>query len=200
MKDGTVYSRRRNFCPFSTSALESYAGIVGEERIERLQKVAEQLKGAKLLEINATAQGGGVAEMLYSSIPFLNSLGIEAEWKIVHGNEEYFEVTKQLHNLLQGGKGSLTSAMEQTYFRALEDCAKNNPLDYSPDVLIVNDPQPLGLVHYLKEPSETRLWRCHIDIEETALRANPRLWDFTTTWVGNYDAGIFGSSGGSVLP
>ncbi len=108
LADGTVYSKRKNFCPFSTPPPEAYASIVGEEKIERLQEVAQRLKGLKLLEINSSALGGGVAEMLYSSIPFLNSLGIEDEWKIIRGNKEYFEITKSLHNLLQGRKGTFT--------------------------------------------------------------------------------------------
>ncbi len=116
LADGTVYSRRKNFCPFSTPPLEVYASILGEEKIERLHKVAQRLKGLKLLELNATAQGGGVAEMLYSSIPFMNALGIEAEWKVISGSKDYFECTKSLHNQLQGKKGSFTKEMEQVYF------------------------------------------------------------------------------------
>ncbi|GAI25062.1 unnamed protein product [marine sediment metagenome] len=81
--DGVVYSRQKSICPFSTPPLEAYVPIIGEERTERLQKAAQQLQGLKLLELNATAQGGGVAEMLYSSIPFLDTLGIETEWKVI---------------------------------------------------------------------------------------------------------------------
>jgi len=64
LADGTVYSKRKNFCPFSTSPPEAYVPIVGEERVERLQKVAQRVKDLKMLTLNATAQGGGVAEML----------------------------------------------------------------------------------------------------------------------------------------
>ena len=194
LEDGTVYSRRKDFCPFSTPPLEAYAPIVGEEKVERLHRVAERLKGLKLLELNATAQGGGVAEMLYSSIPFLNELGIEAEWKIICGSKEYFEITKRLHNLLQGEKGSFTADMKQTYFSTLEACATTNLIDYSPDVVIVHDPQPLGLTRYLKKSEETWLWRCHIDIEETPMEANPGLWDFITDWAEHYDAAIFSAA------
>ena len=194
LEDGTVYSKRKNFCPFSTPPLEAYAPIVGEEKLERLQKVAERLKGLKLLELNATAQGGGVAEMLYSSVPFLNALGIEAEWKIICGSKDYFESTKSLHNLLQGMKGSFTPEMEQAYFATLEACAATNLIDYNPNVVIVHDPQPLGLTRYLKKAEETWLWRCHIDIEEETLEANPGLWDFITDWAEHYDAAIFSAA------
>ncbi len=194
LEDGTVYSRRKDLCPFATPPLEAYAPLVGEEKIERLQKAAQRLKGLKLLELNATAQGGGVAEMLYSSIPFLNALGIEAEWKIICGSKDYFESTKSLHNLLQGMKGSFTPEMKQAYFATLEECAATNFIDYNPDVVIVHDPQPLGLTHYLKKAEETWLWRCHIDVEEETMEANPGLWDFITDWAEHYDAAIFSAA------
>jgi len=194
LADGTVYSRRKNFCPFSTPPLEVYASILGEEKIERLHKVAQRLKGLKLLELNATAQGGGVAEMLYSSIPFMNALGIEAEWKVISGSKDYFECTKSLHNQLQGKKGSFTKEMEQVYFSSLEQCIGANLIDNSPDVVIVHDPQPLGLIRYLKKLEQTWLWRCHVDIEEATLRANPSVWGFITDSAMHYDAAIFSAA------
>jgi trehalose synthase len=191
LPDGTVYSKRKNFCPFSSPPLEAYTPIVGEKKMERLYSVAQALKGLKLLQMNATFQGGGVAEMLYGAIPFLNALGIEAEWKAITAEEEYFKCTKSLHNLLQGMTGSFTPDMEETYFCTLEEYAGVNPIDYSPDVVMVHDPQPLGLIHYLKKPDETWLWRCHIDIEEEVLMANPRLANFITDWAEHYKSAIF---------
>ncbi len=194
LADGTVYSKRKNFTPLSTPPVEAYTPIVGEEKIERLHRAAERVKGLKLLELNSSAQGGGVAEMLFSSIPLLNSLGVEAEWKIVRGNKEYFECTKSLHNLLQGMEGTFTPEMEQCYVDTLADSARGNLIDYSPDVVLVHDPQPLGLSRLIKKPDETWLWRCHIDIEEMTLRANPDLWDFITNWTEHFEAAIFSAA------
>ena len=143
--NGIIYSNRKKFYPFSTPPLKAYGPILGDEKMERLQLVAERLKGVKLLELNATAQGGGVAEMLYSSVPFINMLGLETEWKVISGNKEFFECTKSLHNLLQGMKGTFSPEMERAYCDNLEDCVRANLIDYHPDVTIVNDPQPLGL-------------------------------------------------------
>jgi trehalose synthase len=199
LEDGTVYSKRKNFCPFSTPPLEDYVPILGEERIERLQKIAQRVKGLKILTLNATAQGGGVAEMLYSSIPFLNMLGIESEWKIIHGPKEYFECTKELHNLLQGKIGSFSPACQEHYFNTLEECANQNLIDYEPDVVDVQDPQPLGLGHYCKKPGATWLWRCHIDMDRETIEAKPELWDFLTDWAEHYDAVIF-SAAQYILP
>jgi len=194
LPNGVVYSKRENFRPFSTPPLEAYIPILGDERTERLQRAAERLKGLKVLELNATAQGGGVAEMLYSSVPFLNELGIETEWKVMSGNEEFFECTKGLHNLLQGMKGTFTQEMERAYYCTIADCARSNIIDHNPDIVMVNDPQPLGLARHLKKPGGTWLWRCHIDIEETPMDTNPGLWDFMTNWIEPFDAAIFSAA------
>ena len=194
LANGIVYSKRENFCPFSTPPLEDYARILSDEKIERLQRAAERIKGLKLLELNATAQGGGVAEMLFSSVPFLNMLGIETEWKVIKGNKEFFECTKSLHNLLQGMKGTFTQEMERSYYCTIADCTRDNIIDYHPDVVMVNDPQPLGLARHLRKPSQTWLWRCHIDIEDIPLGANPGLWDFMTAWIEHYNAAIFSAA------
>jgi trehalose synthase len=194
LADGTVYSERKNFCPFAIPSLEAYTPIVGEEKMRRLRREAEKLKGLKLLELNATAQGGGVSEMLYSFIPLLNTLGIEAEWKVIRGNKEYFECTKSLHNLLQGKEGLFAPEMQQCYVDNIEESARANIIDYNPDVVLVHDPQPVGLIGYLKKPEEFWFWRCHIDIEEEVLRANPGLWDFVTDWTKHYDAAVFSAA------
>jgi len=192
--EGIIYSKRKDFCPFTTPPLKAYAPIMGEERMARLQRAAERLKGIKLLELNATAQGGGVAEMLYSSVPFLNSLGIETEWKVISGNPEFYECTKGLHNLLQGMKGAFTQQMERAYYCTITDCARGNIIDYTPDVIMVNDPQPLGLARHLRKDGQAWLWRCHIDIEDTPMAANPGLWDFMSSWIEHYDSAIFSAA------
>jgi trehalose synthase len=191
LEDGTVYSSRKNFQPFSVPDLNSYAELVSERSLERLQTVAGRLKGLKLLEINATAQGGGVAEILYSYIPFLNSLGIDAEWKVIHGTSEYYEVTKALHNMLQGKDDSLSPEMVELYVQTLESAAQNGLIDYDPDAVIVHDPQPMGLASYLKDPKVPWMWRCHIDVDEAAIKKNPTLWDFVSRWASPYCASVY---------
>ncbi|MFC1950698.1 glycosyltransferase [Chloroflexota bacterium] len=145
------------------------------------------------MELNSTARGGGVAEMLCSSVPFLNMIGIESEWKIINGNKSYFECTKKLHNLLQGMKGSFTAEMKETYVNQLQECAKHNIIDYSPDVVIVNDPQPMLLCQYLKRDGESWFWRCHIDIEP-AIRSKNGLLSLINNWIVDYDAAIFSAA------
>ena len=194
LDDGTVYSTRKGVTPFHVSPVEDYIPIVGEQKIEKLEELARKLKGVKLMEVNSTAVGGGVAEMLYSQVPFLNELGIEDYWKIVHGSPAFYEVTKNLHNLLQGKKGILTPDMVDIYYHTLEETANIYAEDhcrYKPDVEIMHDPQPLGLARYLKQPGEKWLWRFHIDVEEETLEEKPALWEFITFWATFYDAVIF---------
>jgi len=193
LSDGTVYSKRKDFCPFSTHPLEAYTHIAGAEKIDKLCSISQELKGLRILELNSTAQGGGVAEMLYSSVPFLNMLGIEAEWKIINGHPSYFESTKKLHNLLQGMKGSFTREMKQIYISHLLECVSNNIIDCSPDIVNVNDPQPMLLCRYLKNDRETWFWRCHIDIEP-AIRSKNGLLSLINDWIADYDAAIFSAA------
>jgi len=193
MADGTVYSRRKEFCPFSTYPLEFYKSIASDEKLERLQRISQRLKGLKILELNSSAQGGGVAEMLYSMIPFLDMIGIEAEWKIILGKQNYFECTKKLHNLLQGMRGSFSAEMKSTYRNQLEECVDYKIIDSSPDIVNINDPQPMLLCRYLKKSPEYWLWRCHIDIEP-AIRSKNGLLTLITDWISDYDAAVFSAS------
>ncbi len=194
LPDGTVYSRKLDFCPFSSPSPESYRPIIGDRRMERLLKAARLVTDLKLLELNATAWGGGVAEMLFSVVPFLNSLGIDTEWKVISGTREYFECTKNMHNLLQGMEGTFTDEMEQTYLSNLEKCALPGFVDDRADVVTVHDPQPLCLTHYLRKPQGIWLWRCHIDCEESAVKTNPRLMSLIYDCVEHYDAAIFSAA------
>ena len=192
-EDGTVYSCRKGVCVFPGHSLEDYAPIIGDEEVRAIEALAAELKGLKMLELNSTAVGGGVAEMLQNSVPFLNSLGIEDEWKVMKGNESYFEVTKTIHNLLQGKGGSFTSEMEEVYLSTVKENVTANILDWNPDVVIIHDPQPIGLAPYLKKQGEAWFWRCHIDIEDT-LTEGSALWEFMSLWVKYYDALIFSAA------
>ena len=193
LPNGVVYSKQHDYRLFSVPSLEDYARVMGDERIERLQRAADKLKGIRLLELNATAQGGGVAEMLYTKIPLQNMLGIETEWKVIKGNNEFFECTKKLHNLLQGMESTFTPEMENSYCRNIESCAGDNLTDGA-DVITIHDPQPLGLASHVKKPGETWIWRCHIDIEDPTIEANPGLWDFMSRWIEHYDAAVFSAA------
>ena len=193
LKDGTVYSPRKAHCRLHARTLEDYVPLIGEDETRSLENVAADLLGLKILEINSTAVGGGVAEMLQSSVPFVNTLGLEAEWKVMKGSESYFEVTKSIHNLLQGKGGDFTAEMEEIYFATLRENVAHNIIDWEPDVVMIHDPQPFGLAPYLKRQGETWFWRCHIDIEDNLTEGSP-LWEFMNQWVRYYDALVFSAA------
>ncbi|MCW3130500.1 MAG: hypothetical protein N2V75_10455 [Methanophagales archaeon] len=151
MKDGTSYSKRKGFTPLHVPPLKEYAKIVGEEPIKKLEEVSERLSGMQMLELSSTSLGGGVAEMLHSSVPFLNSIGIDDEWKVIKGSKEFFEITKTLHHLLHGKKGKLTAEDEKIYFSAIKENVALDIIDYEPDVVFVHDPQPLALARELSQ-------------------------------------------------
>ncbi|MDF2703938.1 MAG: glycosyl transferase, group 1, partial [Rubrobacteraceae bacterium] len=89
-------------------SIEDYEATAGREAVERLRALAESLAGARVLHLNATPYGGGVAEILRSEVPLLRDLGLSADWKIVTGDKEFFSVTKTMHNALQGARRTLT--------------------------------------------------------------------------------------------
>jgi trehalose synthase len=197
LENGIVYCPSKGIRPtsnpFSAHSLDEYVPIIGEEEARKLESLAQEFKGIKILELNSTASGGGVAEMLYSSIPFLNSLGIEDEWKVIKGSDQYYEATKNIHNILQGKECCFTPEMEEIYSRTVRENAEAHNIDWNPDVIFVHDPQPLGLAPYLKKEGETWFWRCHIDIEDT-LNEGSAIWDFMSFLTKHYNAAIFSAA------
>ena len=134
--------------PLLEKQLDDYTDIVGPETIERIRELARPLEGKRVLHINATAYGGGVAELLATHVPLLRSLGIDAEWQVMHGSDEFFAVTKQVHNGLQGADIEWTAAMQRIY---LEKVLDNSLLLDGFDYVVIHDPQPAALLNFLRD-------------------------------------------------
>lgn len=166
--------------------LADYAPVAGEEAIEEIRALAEPLRGARVVHINATAYGGGVAEILQTLVPLMRDVGLEAEWQVIAGADEFFAVTKACHNGLQGMEMPFTAEMQAIWQRYNEMNAERFEGEY--DFVVVHDPQPAGLLHY-HGPAGGRhwLWRCHIDTS----RPNSAYWRFFAPYISEYDAGIF---------
>jgi trehalose synthase len=173
--------------------VDSYALSAGAEAVELLRELARPLKGLRVVHINATPYGGGVAEILRSKIPLLRDLGLDADWKLISGNEAFFGVTKAIHNGLQGGTEGLSTTDEQQYLAQSERNARL--LDERYDVVVVHDPQPLALLELHGHGESRWIWRCHIDTSEP----NPDVWSFLRPFVVRYDAAVF-TLGGFVPP
>ena len=166
-------------------SLDAYDGIAPEETMRELREHARALKGARILSVNATSYGGGVSELLRSSVPLLRDLGLTVDWKVIGGDEDFFHATKALHNALQGAPRSLTAAEKATYMRCLQENAATLDGDY--DFIIVHDPQPAGLLQAHGKGSTRWVWRCHIDTSEP----NPDAWSFLEPLLAEFDAAVF---------
>jgi trehalose synthase len=169
----------------STKSLADYAPVVGDDVIAELERLARPLQGARVVHISSTAFGGGVAEMLHTLIPLMRNVGLDAEWRIISGNDEFFTVTKSMHNALQGMGLELTPAMRAAYLHANVDNAVFFEDEF--DYVIVHDPQPAPLRTLRPADGGKWIWRCHIDL--TA--ANADYWGFLRPFVQAFDAAIF---------
>jgi len=166
--------------------LDGYNGIVADSLTAEIRHLAELLKGARVVHINATAFGGGVAEMLQSLVPLMCEVGLDAEWQVIAGDDEFFTVTKAFHNGLQGMDGPLTDGMKETWERYNRTNAENFEGQY--DFIVVHDPQPAGLLHFHGDSAGRHwIWRSHIDTSHP----NPSYWEFMVPFLAGYEAGVF---------
>jgi len=152
--------------------------------VETLWRLAERVRGRSLVHVNSTRFGGGVAEMLHRYVPLLEELGIETRWEVLSGPEEFFRVTKSLHNALQGQDQPLPDAQLSTYLEVNREHAARLNLDA--DVVLVHDPQPAALAEFAPRAGRW-IWRCHIDVSHPQRRA----WGFLRPFVVRYDAAVF---------
>ncbi|MCK4496007.1 MAG: glycosyl transferase family 1, partial [Candidatus Aminicenantes bacterium] len=132
--------------------LSDYVPIVGQENIDQLFRLAKRLKGKKIVHVNSTQIGGGVAEILKSLVPLMNELGIDTRWVVINGEKSFFEVTKAFHNALQGNKVNLSEEMFGTYLETNKKNARDLNLDG--DVVIIHDPQPVSLIEYKRNKAK----------------------------------------------
>ncbi|XXF78875.1 glycosyltransferase [Myxococcaceae bacterium GXIMD 01537] len=166
-------------------SFESYRGVAPEAQLEEVLRLAARLRGARVLHINATSYGGGVSEILRSSVPLLNDLGLVADWQLIRAEADFFNITKRIHNGLQGANEVLTEADKALYLAVSQLNAARLSHDY--DFIFIHDPQPAALPALGGSKGARWVWRCHIDTS----RPNPAIWDFLTPYLGVYDAAIF---------
>jgi trehalose synthase len=160
-----------------------YVGIAPKSDLLLLQILGEKLHKKSFLHINSTREGGGVAEILQRMIPILEELGIKARWEVIEGDARFFDITKKVHNALQGNIEKVTEDMWQYHFEINRRNAER--LNLEADAILIHDPQPAPLVEFKK--SGLWIWRCHIDV------SNPQkeVCDYLTRYCEKYDAAIF---------
>jgi trehalose synthase len=169
-------------------SLEAYGEAAGIEVIHHLRQVARPLKGARVVHVNSTAVGGGVAEILSRLVPLKRELGIDASWEIVEGNPEFFAVTKRFHNGLQGARVELNSRLLDAYLEVNRRNAERlAPKLKDADFVLIHDPQPAAFIRFFEDRKGKWIWRCHID----ASRPDRAIWKYLREFVRQYDASVF---------
>lgn len=170
-----------------SKTLAAYESYIDEQQHQEIHAIAEEHADTRMGHINSTASGGGVAEILVSVVPLLNDVGVDTDWQVMDAPDEFFEVTKTIHNGLQGGQTELTEDMRETYRSVTIENAE--ALEERYDVLVLHDPQTLGMAPTLAErfPETALVWRCHIDLTD----ATPAYLEFVQSHLDPIDRAIF---------
>ncbi|HEX7293424.1 MAG TPA: glycosyl transferase family 1, partial [Solirubrobacterales bacterium] len=186
-------------------SLADYTHIVGKDLVERIRELAEPLEGHRVLHVSATAFGGGVSEILYTIVPLMRDIGLDAHWHVIFGKEEFYNATKLLHNSLQGAEETLSDEQWTLFDEVNELNAKGLQGEW--DTVIVHDPQPIGLRRGAMEKGGKWIWRCHIDLSEPNPEPIARLlplieeYDATVWHLPAYvPGGVNGHNGVRIIP
>lgn len=163
--------------------LSQYSGIAPKGDMLLLHRLGEKLRGRKFLHINSTRAGGGVAEILLRMIPILTELGLDARWEVIGGDDRFFDITKKLHNAIQGQAEEITPEMRHYHLEV--NGVNAQTLDLEADTVLIHDPQPLPLIEFRK--SGRWMWRCHIDMSNPY----PGVWNYLRPYCEKYEAAIF---------
>jgi trehalose synthase len=166
-------------------SLTDYTHIVGKVLTEEIRKLSEPLKGKRVLHVSATAFGGGVSEILYTLVPLMRDVGVDAHWHVIFGKEEFYNATKLLHNSLQGAEETLSDEQWELFDEI--NAMNAEGLQGEWDVVIVHDPQPIGLLRGAKAKGKHWIWRCHIDLSTP----NPAPIARLLPMIEEYDASVW---------
>jgi len=161
--------------------LEDYRGIVPDEVIADLHRRASRLLHRRVVHVSSTAYGGGVAELLYSLIPLMNDTGLQAGWRVLVGDTDFFNVTKTFHNGIQGAAINLTERKKRLYLQTNEAFSQYTHIGQH-DAVIIHDPQPLPIIRFCRK-RQPWIWRCHLDLSNP----DPELWEFLKGFILRYD-------------
>lgn len=171
------------------ASLTDYEPIVGHSGVEELRELAKRLAGQRVVMVNSTRTGGGVAEILSRMVPLLGELGLAVRWEVIQGSEPFYRVTKAFHNALHGKPDAITPEM----FDLFLDVGRHNTnrLVLDDDIVFIHDPQPITLVEQRRKRSTSRwIWRCHLDVSQP----HQAVWKFLEPFIRQFDAAVYSSS------
>lgn len=169
--------------------LEVYARITGEDVIDQLRQLAEPLQGKRLIHVNSTRVGGGVAEILEKLVPLTRELGLDVEWEVISADDqEFYQCTKSMHNGLQGNHVNIPDALLRSYEETNRINAERlrQKLEEA-DFVFIHDPQPAPLLQLCSGRRGKWVWRCHID----ASHPYRPVWRYLQPYINGYDASVF---------
>jgi len=166
--------------PLGHKSLADYTHICSRELLEETRDLASGLKGLRVLHLSATAFGGGVSEILYTLVPLMRDLGLHCEWQVIYGREEFFNVTKLIHNALQGAPTPVEDHHWESWLAYNEINARE--LVGGWDICIVHDPQPAAIFKLAPQKAGSWVWRCHIDLSTPQPEALARLLPYVAEY------------------
>ena len=166
---------------YRLATVADYEPLIGAETVDRILAKAAQLHDLRIVNINSTYYGGGVAELLASLTLLMNAAGIKCGWRVIEGRPDFFSITKKMHNALQGGDINLSDLKRDIYEEVAFENAMRMHLNH--DVVIVHDPQPLPLIRHFRKKCPW-IWRCHVDLSHPHME----LWDYLAGFIERYDA------------
>jgi len=170
-------------------SLAEYEPIVGRSAIEDLRALVTRLAGQRVVMVNSTRAGGGVAEILSRMVPLLNELGLRVRWEVIEGSEPFFAVTKKFHNALHGKPEVITPEVFELFLEVGRRNAARLAID--DEVVFIHDPQPITLVEQRQaHPASRWIWRCHLDVS----RPNRAVWSFLEPFILKFDAAVYSSA------
>lgn len=165
--------------------LERYKELTESVFFTEIDELAEKLRGKTVVHINATASGGGVAEVLSTLVPLMDCVGINGKWYFIKKHYQFFELTKEIHNFLQGKKGELTAEQKEFYLETNKEIAEEMR-EIKADLWVLHDPQPAATLGFLTG-NHRAIWRSHIDTSKT----NQDVWAWLLPHFKKFDRYIF---------